>query len=238
MSPVQIPQELWDKLNEQGFCRTPQDELLHRFQSAPALESPATTFAAHIDWMLKAITKASPATESISVVFVDGKSLDIDMSLSADECKIHDKWLTWQSTHRQSLCDAVPTENPEIFLCDHVVLKIWDMMMTHLVKSERYSDIAVIESDLREMARIRLSQMPRTICCAQTDKKGQLRVTWSSTDSYQNRNKPVRVILHTNECSQQHLTQGTEHQYGLSSLPLLTWHRTLMLLPQPNVTSC
>jgi hypothetical protein len=205
MSPVQIPQELWDKLEEHGLCRTPQNELLHRFQSAPALESLTTTFALHIDWMLKAIMKASPATENITIVFVDGKSLDIDMSLSADECRIHDKWLTWESTHRQSLCDAVPTET---FLCDHVVLKIWDIMMTHLIKSERYSDIALLESDLREMARIRLSQMPRTIGCAQTDKKGQLRVTWNSSDSHQNRNKPVRVTLHINECSQQHLAQG------------------------------
>lgn len=211
MSPVQIPQDLWDKLEEHGLCRTPQDEMLHRFRSAPISESLATRYATHIDWMLKAITKASPEIENIRVVFVDGKSLDIDMSLTADECRIHDRWLTWQSTHRQSLCDALPTEDPEIFLCDHVVLKIWDIMMIHLIKSGRYNAIAVLESDLREMARIRLSQMPRTISCTQTNKKGQLRVTWSSTDSHQNRNKPVRVTLHTNECSRQHLTQGIEH---------------------------
>jgi hypothetical protein len=149
------------------------------------------------------------------IVFVEGKSLDIDMSLSADECKIHDKWLTWQGSHRQPLCDAVPTEQPEIFLCDHAVLKIWDIMITQLIKCEHYSDIAVLESDLREMARIRLSQMPRFIGCAQTDTNGQLQVTWSSIDSYQNKDKPVKVTIHTNGCSQQYLTQGIEKEHGL-----------------------
>lgn len=48
---------------------------------------------------------------------------------------------------------------------------------------------------------IRVAQMPRDVRCAPNNKKNQLGVTWKSVDSYsyQNKDEPVRVVLHSDD---------------------------------------
>jgi hypothetical protein len=238
MNPIPISKELRVMLQKHGLCSTPQDELMKRFKFAKVEEIPATSFATHMRWMLTALLKASPATESMKLIFVDGMHLEVNVGLFQHEWRVHDNWLTWQGTHENSFCDTTPTDEPETFTCNHAVLKVWDMMMTELMASEHHSEIAAQERELREMARIRLSQMPRSVGCVQTDKKGQLRVTWTSTGSHQNRDKPVNIILHHTECVQAYGVAGVYRLQFLGVCALLTRSRWILLLPWADVVSC
>lgn len=208
MNPVPISQDLWDIISKFGLCRTPQDELLTRFKYAGVVAAPTTRFATHVEWMLRRVLHASPVTRDMRLHFVNGMSLDVNVGLFADEWRIHNKWLTWDGAHEHSVCDAPNTKELETFTCDHAILKLWDMMMTQLVVSKDYSDVMMQGDNLRAMARGRLAQTPRSIKCAQTERRGQLHVTWESTDSYQNKDKPVRIVLHKTTCDQGQLTEG------------------------------
>ncbi|KAF3008937.1 hypothetical protein E8E13_011349 [Curvularia kusanoi] len=200
MNPVEIPQELWDILGPSGLCRTPQQEQMRRFQSSPAVDPPETSFAVHMSWMIKALVLTFPVTARKELVFVDAKSLNVDVVLFDNEWRIHNKWLTWQGAHKSSFCGASPTDEPEAFLCDHAVLRVWDMMMAQLMASDHHIKNAAQELELREIARLGLARMLRSIECVETLQKGQLRVTWVSNDSYQQKDQPVIVTLHKAEC--------------------------------------
>lgn len=146
MNPVEIPQELWDILEPSGLCRTPQQEQMERFRSSPAVDPPETSFAVHMSWMIKALVLEFPVTARKELVFVDAKSLNVDVALFENEWRIHDKWLTWQGVHRGSSCGTRTTDEPEAFLCDHAVLRVWDMMMTQLLASDYHSRILLKKS--------------------------------------------------------------------------------------------
>jgi len=141
--------------------------------------------------------------------FVDGRHLDVNVGLFADTWKMHDKWLGWEGAHEHSLFDTESAEDAQLFTCDHAVLKLWDMMMSQLMASQAHHEIAVQEGNLRDLARFRLSQTPRSIECTQTDRQGELRVSWKSADSHQNRDKLVKFMLHHATCDQQRLTEGS-----------------------------
>ena len=237
MTPYPIQRDLWDLLEKYGLCRTPQSELLKQFDTTEIVEIPPTRFATHMNWMLKAILKASPATEHMELMFVDGHFLDVDVGLFGDEWKIHDKWLTWQGTHADSFCGTTSDE-PETFTCDHAVLRVWDMMMTQLMASKKHSKIASQEGKLREMGRFRLPQMPRSVDCLQTGKRGQLQVTWISIDSHQNKDKPVKVFLHQHGCLLDDTIPGMYRQHYLCFVTSLMCSRSLVFLPQSDVASC
>lgn len=59
------------------------------------------------------------------------------------------------------------------------------------------------ESWLKDMARTKLSQMPRRVQCQTNNFAGQLVVSWESVDSHRNRNEEMRVVLHSEGCTTQ-----------------------------------
>jgi hypothetical protein len=122
--------------------------------------------------------------------------------------KVHDKWLLCEGAHEHTFCDTESEEESQMFTCDHAILKLWNMMMSQLMTSEAHHEIPVQEGNLRDLARVRLSQTPRSIECTQTDRKGELQVSCNSAGSYENRSKLVRVVLHYAACDQQRLTEG------------------------------
>lgn len=81
-------------------------------------------------------------------------------------------------------------------------------MMSQLVASGEHHEIAAQESNLRGLARVWLSQTPRSIECARSDRKGELQVRWESVDSYQNRDTLVKVVLHHAACDPLRLNEG------------------------------
>lgn len=132
--------------------------------------------------------------------FVEGSELGIDVAFYASTFKIHAKWLTYDGVHSDSLCEENAPSNNEPFSCDHAVLKLWELMLYQLVASGD-EEIAKHEGQLRELAQIRLPQIPRRVTCAPTDRRGELCVAWESVESHRNQGKSVRVILHADECT-------------------------------------
>lgn len=132
----------------------------------------------------------------MELTFVDGEHLDIDAGFFAMMWKVHNKWLTWDGAHEHVYCDEDQGRDSNIFLCDRAVLRLWEIMISQLIATGDYPQIATDEGLLKSLANKRLLQMPRSVQCSPAEKKGELIITWESADLYQNRNEPVRVVLH------------------------------------------
>lgn len=153
-------------LRKHDLCRTPGEEVLHRFKFAKTVDVPSHTFGMHVSTMLKCLLQSSPHAKDMGVSFVDGEMLHIDTGLFAT-WKFHNRWLTYDGAHRDVYCEDSAAENEHSFVCDHVVLQLWDIMIGQLMAS----------GDYPSMARARLSQMPRAVRCSNTRTAGELRVT-------------------------------------------------------------
>jgi hypothetical protein len=187
-------------LRKYSLCRTPQEELLHRFQSAEVVTVLSNKFALHVHGMLRSLLLASPATRDMELSFVNGEHLNIDAGFFSDTWKIHNKWLTWEGAHEHTFCEEDQSAGQELFSCDHAVLQLWDIMISQLMATGTHSQIVTEERWLKSMARTRLSQMPRSVECIPTQKRGELLVTWESTDSHRHMHKTVKVVLHEGTC--------------------------------------
>jgi hypothetical protein len=208
-NPIPLDLELWKMFREYNMCRTPSEELLHRFKFASKAEVPSQSFAMHVSKMLRCLLQSSPATENMKIVFVNGEQLRIDAGFFEGTWQIHDKWLTCEGAHETAFCEDDPSNDQELFTCDHVVLQLWDIMLSQLVATGEHPGVAAQEAWLKSMARARLSQMLRSVSCFETIREGELRVKWETVDSYRHRDKPVRAVLHVDGCTD---TAAMHHQ--------------------------
>jgi hypothetical protein len=208
-NPIPLDLELWKILRKYNLCRTPSEELLHRFKSATKAKVPNQSFAMHVSKMLRCLLLSFIATKAMKIEFVNGEQLRIDAGFFENTWQVHNKWLTWEGAHETAFCDDDPSDNQELFTCDHVVLQLWDIMLSQLIATGNHPQVASHEAWLKGMARSRLSQMPRSVSCFETDKIGELCVNWETVDSYRHREKPVRVVLHADGCSN---TTGMQYE--------------------------
>lgn len=187
-------------LRKYDLCRTPGEELLRRFKYAKPVDTRAGSFAMHVDTMLRCLLHSSSATKDMKLVFVEGETLKIDAGYFGMTWRVHDKWLTYDGAHEHAYCEHLSSDNHNTFVCDHVVLQLWDIMIAQLKATGEHPDVAKKEAWLKGMARARLSQMPRAVQCGSTTKRGELHVTWESEDSHRNKHNRVRVVLHDDNC--------------------------------------
>jgi hypothetical protein len=136
----------------------------------------------------------------MKLTFVNGEHMDIDAGFSRDTWKVHNKLLTWEGAHEQAFCEVDQSAGLELFTCDHAVLQLWDIIISQLNTTGEHPQIVTKERWLKSSARIRLSQMPTVVGCLATGKKGEVLVTWESTDSDKHKDKMVRVVLHRFSC--------------------------------------
>ena len=146
--------------------------------------------------MLECLLRSCPATQAMNLSFVKGEHLNIDAGFFAGTWKVHNKWLTWEGAHDQAFCEENQSSGGELFSCDHAVLQLWDIMISQLMANGEHPQVTADERWLKSMARSRLLQMPRSVECAPTEKKGELVVTWESIDSHRHKHKTIRVVLH------------------------------------------
>jgi hypothetical protein len=163
----------------------------------------------HADRLLRCLLQSHSTTEGMNVVFVNGEQLRLDAGFFDNTWQIHNKWLTWEGAHETAFCEDNRSDDYELFSCDHVVLQLWDIMLSQLVATGDHPEVAAQEAYLKSLARARVSQMPRSVSCSETTSKGELRVKWITVDSYRHLDKPVRVVLHADGCTE---TAGTRHQ--------------------------
>jgi hypothetical protein len=188
-------------LRKYDLCRTPGEEILHRFKFAKIIAVPKTSFAEHVSHMLTCLLQSFEATKSMKISFVEGARLRIDAGCFGSTWRIHDRWLTHAGAHETAYCEEPPSDDQQPFTCDHTVLEVYDIMLSQLAADGEHSRIAAKQSWLKSMARARLSQMPRAVICNTTDRKHQLQVRWESVASHQHRDKPVKVVLHASSCN-------------------------------------
>ncbi len=187
-------------LSKYNLCRTPNEELQHRFQSACVIEVPNTVFATHVDRMLRSLLQSSPITKDMKLTFVNGESLQVDVGFFGETWRLHDKWLTYEGAHENAYCDVTDVKEDELFACDHAVLQLWDIMISHLKSTGEHTRINTKEGWLKSMARSRLSEMPRAVKCYPLFHKTYLNVTWRSVASNLHSDSAINVTLHTEDC--------------------------------------
>jgi hypothetical protein len=199
--PVALGNDLWKILRWFKLPRTPHEEVQHRFSCATAVTIPKEIFAQNMQWMLQCCIHSHQATKSFEFEFVDGEDLAIDSAYVQPVWKFHSKWLTFEGSHQNTFCDQQCPGEEDPFCCDHAVLHLWDHMISQYAATESSHLSAQDETLLKSMIRTRILQMPRGVKCTRNGKRGQLVVTWEPVDSYQNRKKPVRVVLHAEDCT-------------------------------------
>jgi hypothetical protein len=200
-NPVALDHELWEMLRTHDLCRTPNEELIHQFSLARKIDIPHHTFAMHVGKMLTALLQSPEATKHMKIMFVDGEQLRIDAGFFETTWRIHGRWLTYQGAHEAAYCEEEASDQQHLFTCDHYVLELWDIMLSQLAAAGEHPRVAAEEAWLKSLARARLSQMPRSVQCVPTIKKQELKVRWDSVESHRNKDKPVKVILHSVDCT-------------------------------------
>lgn len=103
---------------------------MHRFRFAKEMDIPDHIFARHVDKMLRCLLGSTPATKHLNVVFVDGENLRVDASFAESTWRIHAKWLTHEGAHGSSFCEEEATNHNPGFVCDDIVLQLWDIMIS------------------------------------------------------------------------------------------------------------
>ncbi|KAH7075389.1 hypothetical protein BKA63DRAFT_511401 [Paraphoma chrysanthemicola] len=212
LNKISIPLDatMWKLLRQYNLCRTPAEELRHRFEFAEPITTPDQPFAKHVDRMLRCLLSSSQATKDMQIVFVDGATLQIDTGFFETTWRIHNRWLTYAGAHQRDVfCEGLDSDHQHPFVCDHVVLHLWDIMLSQLKNRDNYPEIAEKDPWLKSMALARLSQTPRSAECVTTDRRNELRVSWQSVDSHQNKDKTVNIILHVEGCTD---TSEVHHQ--------------------------
>ncbi|KAL1792381.1 hypothetical protein ACET3X_008888 [Alternaria dauci] len=170
-NPVSIHPDLWRILKSYYLCSTPRDELFRRFKSATPVDIPSNSFAKHVSKMLECLLMSSPLTKDMKLKFVDGEHLDIYACFTT-EWSIHSKWLSWEGAHDQTFCEENQPAESGPFTCDHAVLQLWNIIISQLTATGNYPQVSTKEHWLKSMAMTRLSQMPRSVECNPTQKKG------------------------------------------------------------------
>lgn len=200
-NPVPLDLEMWKMFRKYDQCRTPGEELLHRFKFAKKVNIPDHDFAAHMNKMLTCLLQSSEATKNMEISFVEGEQLRIDAGFFGTTWRMHDKWLTYEGAHESAFCEEEASNFQYPFACDHAVLQLWDIMLSQLMATGEHPRVTANEAWLKGMARARLSQMRRWVRCDTGVERHELRVRWDSVDSHHNKDKPVKVVLHTDGCT-------------------------------------
>ncbi|KAF2866205.1 hypothetical protein BDV95DRAFT_649757 [Massariosphaeria phaeospora] len=201
LRPIPIERTLWMLFRKLNLCRTPEEEQQYRFSQARIVEVPDEEFAQNVSWMLQCCIHAHPATQFIGFELVDGKNFETDAFYVKPTWKLNSRWFTYEGAHLDAYCQEARPDETRPFSCDHTVLWLWEYMIAGLIAQGEHPRITKAENWLKTMARTRLLQMPRSIKCTRTGRKGQLSVSWVSVDSQQNKDKPIKIVLHSDQCA-------------------------------------
>ncbi|KAH6287723.1 hypothetical protein HBI39_221050 [Parastagonospora nodorum] len=201
MHPHRIPEDVWKMLRSYKLCRTPQEELEDRFKNSEPVSLPDTPFAQNLHWMLRCCLVSRSDTEAMTIEYVRGQGLGIDAAVFGTQIKVSDRFLTYTDAHSMETCGDPEPNDTVPFSCDHLVLELWSNLLALLPSTTASLFDTKAEHRTKSLMAKRLSQMPRMITCAQTVRRGELRVTWESNESARNSDRPVVVVVHKVGCT-------------------------------------
>jgi hypothetical protein len=153
-NPVPLDIDMW-KMREYQLCRTPAEERQHLFEAARNVYIPKTNFAAHVYRILRCLLQSSPLTSNMKLAFIDGQNLDIDAGFLAPTWKIRKKWLTAKGTHENVYCEEDRSDEQNMFSCDHVVMDLWDIIISQLTTAGEHPLVSTQEAWLKGIVGVR-----------------------------------------------------------------------------------
>ncbi|KAK2737841.1 hypothetical protein CKAH01_18816 [Colletotrichum kahawae] len=182
-----IPRELWRTLRKFKLVRTPEEQIDHEFLSSQAITLPKELFAISVDRMLRASMQLEWWLKRIRITYVKSEHTSIDVRQNAPDSRlfIHEKWLSFDTAHKNAPCDISDIDEAErkqegVFACDHIVEDLFDVVL-RTVMGATDSDALKI-TQLRLIARNLLRQIPRGIQISAGSVPRQLRVSWACND--------------------------------------------------------
>lgn len=201
MHPYPVHAKLWRILRHYKICRTPQEEQEHRFRNTETVALPDTQFARNLQWMLQCCLGSRPDTIAMAIEYVREQGLGIDVAISGSILRISDRFLTYVASHEGGTCGDPEPSHSMPFTCDHLILELWDNVLSLLPASPQSQANAKDEHRTKSLVAKRVSQIPRMVTCMQTKHRGELLVIWESTESARQNEQPVMVDLHRSECT-------------------------------------
>ena len=223
MHPHRIPEQVWKMLRYYKLCRRPQEELEHRFRSSEAVSLPNTPFAQNLHWMLRCCLLSRSDTKDMTIKYVHGEGLGIDVAIFGTQIKVSDRFLTYMDAHSFEICGDPEPSDTIPFSCDHLVLELWSNILALLPSTTTSLVDAKAEHRTKSLIAKRLSQMPRMITCTPTSRKGELSVSWESNESARNSGRAVVVVLHKAGCTHRNVpaiktSDGVERKHIVHAL--------------------
>ncbi|OQD94904.1 hypothetical protein PENSOL_c023G00732 [Penicillium solitum] len=199
---------LWDALGSVPPIRTPEEEQAKLFLGAEVCALPESAFGRTISRALRACLAMYKQTEHMSIHFIHSDISDIEVAFDANRhaLKIHQKWLEFDTLHRQHACRDVVPDNKAgqdaMIFCDHVIEELLRISLATI------SSILLIsfhnKSEMMREVRHRLRLMPHSIDLKQS-LPGMLMVTWedNETELFRRHYGPrvtYHVVLHGETC--------------------------------------
>jgi len=181
-TPMPLSDPIWKPLQKYRLIRTPREQQNHLFQNSPDIFPPGTRFSINVQRALLASLALHERTKDVAVRFVNGGGVDLDILYTREEnlLRVHEKWLNFHDIHETTSCDlyhrsvAQGTEF-DVFDCDHVIQELYGMAVkyifndTELTQKESMAHVL----SLRDQAREKLRQMPRSITVTPNEHLGE-----------------------------------------------------------------
>jgi hypothetical protein len=205
LKPVYMDDCFWGGLQRYGLCRSATEERKHRILKAAHVEpNLSNSFAAHISKGLECALYMDNATRSTKFSFIEDPKQGVD-AFYDDDAEVHDfltsdKFLNYHKAHGGALCYTGNRTNG-LFVCDHIIMHLWEEMMKALVEDDPFSTIAKTRGLYRGKLGQKLQAMPRAVKIWRTAKSGKMIVSWTSVQSKLYPQTKVKVTLHAKTCS-------------------------------------
>lgn len=129
-------------------------------------------------------------TQKLRLEFRSRDKAELDLLLEGSNLVINDKWLDFDSSHKDSSCSAfLEAKAAKIdiarFSCSHIVKNLYDLILVELSKGTdaHHNKSPHSEDYLRQMVSERIDQMPCMVHVDKGDVGGVLIVRWVHAES-------------------------------------------------------
>lgn len=213
--PVALPSSIWDPLSKFGFIWTPQQQQRRLLRRAPKVDIKSTSnpYYQTVLQTLNAAMALDERTRHLKLLIKTGDKADLDLLLDGSNVLMHERSLDFNTCHARAPCQtsdralAEPSNkdyNHEPFLCDHVVIYLYGLLLEQLMPGSCYGGKTATGHRLRTKVSECVEQMPRNIEIVQGSQKGTIKVSWVNIASERAKlngsDLKCRIILHESTC--------------------------------------
>ncbi|KAH9217392.1 hypothetical protein DL95DRAFT_493667 [Leptodontidium sp. 2 PMI_412] len=183
--PVALPTCLWTSLKRYSLLRTPEEHCHHLLHNAPISTAKETSYSAGVKRALSAALVLDERTRDLKVTFKANPKAHLDLLVVGSDLFINDKFLDFDKSHQHVSCflSQYGIDAPD-FPCDHIIIGLHQSILRELKKqakiSQRSSDSGF---SLTLKLGGNLRQMPRLVESTPGKVVGELKVSWSVSES-------------------------------------------------------